>query len=629
MVWVSSAGRARVRSDRPPGDALHVAWAAPPHVPDWALRQSLAAFERARFPEDGPAPSLVETPPEDWMVDLRKPQLPVRWNDRLVEYLRYFRDGEQGKALMRGWLRRAGRYEKRLRRILGEVGVPEDLVFVALAESGFNPRVRSRVGAAGLWQFMEATGNVYGLQQDFWIDERFDVEKSSYAAAAYLADLHARFGSWELALAAYNGGYGLVMTSISRHNTNNFWALASIESGLPYASVNYVPKIVAAALVGQNREAMGFGPDAVKPDAELDWVEVKLPRSTRLSDLARLLQTDESMLAEINGAFVRGRTPPGHSTTVRIPRDKAKAFAAARSELEALWRGEGTVTVKHGEKLGAVAKRHGISERELRALNGIRDSAEVHGGVVLVVPSPLPERAGSQAAADEPELPPLAAVPPLAPGPQQQLAFFRANRASTPPQLERALGVRWSKIVRWNDLDPRARLQDGQLLQLLLPEGFDADTRNVALLRPDQVEHVIRGSRAHIEAELGRRGKRRRGYRARAGDSLESIGKRFDLTVGDLSRINAISRSHALAPGEVLVVYVAPGRTKGTIRAPAPRGFETTEDAAGAARVPSTAETARVPGRDAPPAPTPAEPAPTDDEDRAPSTPETARVPGR
>ena len=124
--------------------------------------------------------------------DLKKPALPVRWNDRLVEYLRYFRDGEQGRALMRGWLRRAGRYERRLRKILGEVGVPEDLVFVALAESGFNPRVRSRVGAAGLWQFMEATGNVYGLEQDFWIDERFDVEKSSYAAAAYLADLHAR-----------------------------------------------------------------------------------------------------------------------------------------------------------------------------------------------------------------------------------------------------------------------------------------------------------------------------------------------------------------------------------------------------------------------------------------------------
>ncbi|MEX1366300.1 MAG: transglycosylase SLT domain-containing protein [Nannocystaceae bacterium] len=630
-VWASSEGRARVRSDRPAGDALHVAWAPPPHMPDWALRQSLAAFERARFPEDGAAPSLVDAPPEPWMVDLRKPALPVRWNDRLVEYLRYFREGEQGRALMRGWLRRAGRYETRLRRILTEVGVPEDLVFVALAESGFNPRVRSRVGAAGLWQFMEATGNVYGLQQDFWVDERFDVEKSSYAAAAYLADLHARFGSWELALAAYNGGYGLVMTAIGRHNTNSFWALAKIESGLPYASVNYVPKIVAAALVGRNRETMGYGAEELTVDATVDWVEVKLPRSTRLSDLARLLQTDEGMLGEINGAFVRGRTPPERPTTVRIPRDRAEAFVAARPALEALWRDEGTVTVAHGESLGAIARRHGITEKQLRALNGIRDSAEVHGGIVLVVPSPLPDPAQTAAAAPDDVLP-LAAVPALQPEPGQQLVFFETNRASTPPQLERAFGVRWSDIVRWNDLDPRARLQSGQVLQVVVPQDFDAAARTIALL--PEVEHVIRGSREHIEAELGRRGKARRGYRARAGDDLEAIGKRFDLTVGDLSRINAISRGYAPAPGEVLVVYVDPSRTKGTVRAPAPRGFEDREQnrqhTPKATRTPSTPDTAAVP-RGGKPLETPRSdvpPAPAPENRRPPSTPSTARIPG-
>jgi len=605
-----------------------VAWAPPPFVPDWELRQALTAFERASFPEGGAAPSLVATPPEAWMAELKRPDLPVRWNDRLVDYLRYFRDRDAGRALMRGWLRRAGRYERRLRSILEEVGVPSDLCFVALAESGFDPRVRSRVGAAGLWQFMEATGNVYGLHQDFWVDERFDVEKSSYAAAAYLADLHARFGSWELALAAYNGGYGLVMTAIERHNTNSFWALASIESGLPYASVNYVPKIIAAGLVGRNREALGYGPGELTPDPEIDWVEVKLPRSTRLKDLAELLDTDASLLAEINGGFIRGRTPPEQSAAVRIPRDRIAAFAAARPRLEALWRTEATTTVEHGQKLGAIARRYGISEKQLRTLNGIEDSAEVHGGVVLVVPAPGASTGEGHASADPPPAPPLAAVPPVQPASGQRLVFFETNRASTPPALEQAFGVRWSDIVRWNDLDPRARLQSGLVLQVLVPADFDARARAIALYERDQVEHVIRGSRAHLEAELDRRGKRRRGYRVRSGDTLDKVGNRFGLTVGDLSRINQFSRNHDPQVGDVLVVYVDPAHSRGTMRAPAPTGFEQAEQQTGAGRGPSTPGTARVPGRDEPTPPPVSSPPPSRPPARRPSTPETSRLPG-
>ncbi len=622
-----------------------MAWSAPPHVPDWELRQSLAAFERASFPEDGGPPSLVESPPDPWMAELKRPALPVRWNDRLVDYLRYFRDRDPGRALMRGWLRRAGRYEARLRSILAEVGIPDDLVFVALAESGFNPRVRSRVGAAGLWQFMEATGSVYGLRQDFWVDERFDVVKSSYAAAAYLSDLHARFGSWELALAAFNGGYGLVMTAIDRHNTNSFWALTRIESGLPYASVNYVPKIVAAALVGRNRERLGYGPDTLTPDPALDWVEVKLPRSTSLDALARALDTDATLLAEINGSFIRGRTPPERRAMVRIPRDRVQAFTDARAALEAQWRKEGTYTVKHGDKLARIASRFGTTEKKLRASNGIKDSAEVRGGVVLVVPArptkptkptrPTKPTAKTQARATA-ELPPLAAVPPVKVEAGQRLVFFETNRASTPPDLERAFGLRWSDIIRWNDLDPRARLQGGLVLQLVVPADFSAGSRTIALYERDEVQHVIRGSAEHLEAELDRRGKRRRGYRTRSGDTLAKIGARFDLTVGDLSRINGISRRHKPETGDVLIVYVEPRKDKGTIKAPPPRGFTGPEVAGLPARAPSTADTARVPGSGAPKnadsrpkTATEGRPAPRSPSRRSPSTADTARVPGR
>jgi membrane-bound lytic murein transglycosylase D len=219
----------------------------------------------------------------------------------------------------------------------------------------------------------------------------------------------------------------------------------------------------------------------------------------------------------------------------------------------------------------------------------------------------------------------LAAVPALEPRKGQRLAFFRTNRASTPPDLERALGVRWSDLVRWNDLDPRARLQTGLVLQVLVPEGFDAKARNVAILEPGEVEHVIRGSRAHLEAELARRGKLRRAVRVRSGDTLETLGARFDLTAGDLSRINAVPREHDPEVGDLLVVYVDPRHAKVTVEAPPPKGWggDAQTKASEDTRVPSTAASARVPGKGRQRAGAPSK-APTR---RMPSTADTAGVP--
>ncbi|HEY8377049.1 MAG TPA: transglycosylase SLT domain-containing protein, partial [Nannocystis sp.] len=178
-LQVAGGGRDQVRGGRPDGASIHETHAPRPYEPDAAGRADLAAFERDVL--EATRPTLDRTPPEKWMADLTPPDLPVRWGPRLVEYLRFFRDDPRGQALMRSWLRRMSRYEHILRPILKEVGVPEDLVFVAMAESGFQPQRRSRVGAAGLWQFMEPTGRVYGLEQNYWVDERLDIERSTYA----------------------------------------------------------------------------------------------------------------------------------------------------------------------------------------------------------------------------------------------------------------------------------------------------------------------------------------------------------------------------------------------------------------------------------------------------------------
>lgn len=615
---VSEKRRRRVRGGRPDGASVHVAWAPGARDPGHAEREALAGFERAAFPEGQRGKTIIDVPPEPWMAELTLPDLPVRWNKKTVEYLRYFRDDPKGKAMIRGWMRRAGRYADRMATTLKRAEVPESLVMVAMAESGFNPTVRSRVGAAGAWQFMAGTGQVYGLTQSFWVDERYDVEKSTLAAALYLKDLRVRFGSWELALAAYNAGYGLVMTTIERHNTNNYWSLCEIESGLPYATTNYVPKIVAAALVRSNPEAFGVEPSKIDPLPAADWVEVRVQRSTELSTLAAAIGVDEDFLFELNAQLVRGRTPPQDLPyVVRIPRDKAKAFAAAQPQLEAQWSRESTHVVKTGERLESIARQHKTTARKLRALNGIEDSAQVRGGVTLVVP-----REGTDAHADASgaNAPPLAAVPDITPPPGHRLVFFETTRASTPRTIERAFDVAWPDVVRWNDLDPHARVQDGQVLQLVVPSRFDVPSRNLVAYEMHDVEYAVRGSRQHLEASLRRRGKVRRGYKVRSGDDLSKIGRRFDLTQGDLARINHFSRRHAPKPGSTLVVYVDAGKTGGTTKAPPPRGFDGPAPPPKADRAPSTAQTPRVPSQRKPAASKPTS--------RTPSTAATARVPG-
>lgn len=606
-VWADADARRRVRGDRPEDASIHVAFAAPERRWDDELRRELLGFEAIAFPEgQAPRKTIVEQPPEAWMSKLELPDIPVRWNQQTIEYLRFFKDDPKGQRLIAAWLNRMGRYEQRLRAILAEVGVPEDLVYVAMIESGFDPSAHSSVGAAGMWQFMEPTGRVYGLDSDYWIDDRLDFERSGYAAATYLADLKTRFGTWELALAAYNAGYGLVVQSIRANNTNNYWALCEIENALPRQTVNYVPKILAAAIVGHNRDVFKV---AGKPEPRLDLIEVSVEPGTRLSDLAKALEVDAKLLAEINAAYLRGRTPPeGGPAQVRIPRAKHELFTSLAKipSTEQRWT---TYVVKLGDDLDSIAAAHGITTKQLRSINAVHDSGEVKGGVVLVVPADSSGGSGSngQAAAL-----PIVAVPPLSVPAGKRLLFFRVTRAATSASIASSFGVAWTDVVAWNDLDPEARLVDGQMLQILVAKDFDADAAGVTVSEVSEVRHVVRGSAAHLDALLADRELLRRGYKVGKDDTLKKIAKKFDLSLGSLARINGVSRDHALTQGQVIIVYVAKNATRGTIEAPAPRPTTLTNELEVASsleaseretdtelpkRKASTPESSRVPGK--------------------------------
>ncbi len=607
-IVLSESMRNRVRGDRPASASIHVAYAPAVRDPDELLRAHLAQFEREHLPDEPPIArtTIVSEAPDAWMRSLAKPDLPVRWNRGVVEYLRYFKEDPKGRRLIGTWLERMGRYDVSVRRILREVGVPEDLVYVAMVESGFNPAARSRVGAAGMWQFMAPTGRVYGLTSDYWHDNRLDVERSTFAAASYLKDLHTRFGSWELALAAYNAGYGLVVKTIRENNTNNYWALCEIENGLPRQTSNYVAKVIAAALAGHNTGAFGLSIDMPEP---MVTTPVRVPPGTRVVDVAKALDVDSDQLKRINARLSRGRTDPGaavKNSIVLIPRDKMSAFEHLGPKLRDAIQDFTTYRVRLGEGLPEIAARFGTTTRKLRRINSVHDSGEVGSGVVLLVPrvdpsAPLP----GDAAKEESNRVPLVAVPAIAIPKEQILVFFQVTRASTPGEIASRFAVPWEHVVAWNDLDPQARLVTGQYLQLLLSANFNQKSAGVRIYRLDEVTHVLRGSRKHLDALLKRKQMRRRGYKARKGDTVARIAKRFKMSQGSLARINGIGRNQALEPGQVVVIYVPAQKTKGTILAPDPaettltaeiKLLNTSEPASEGAPA-STAKTSKLPGR--------------------------------
>jgi membrane-bound lytic murein transglycosylase D len=259
-----------------------------------------------------------------WLKSLAMPEITVRWDSRVLRYLEFYRDDPRGRALVASWTRKSGRWAGTMRRALRDQGVPEDLIWVSLVESGFDPMARSPAGAAGLWQLMPESARAWGLVVDRWIDERLDPDRSTDAAARHLADLYRRFNGWELALAAYNMGSGGLVSAIRKYNTNDYWQLCKLEAGIPWETTLYVPKIVAMAVVAKNPAA--FGIDATKVDPPVMSDPIQVPGGTTLRSVATAAGVAASEIEALNPQIRAGRTPPADPSvrpavlwTVRVP----------------------------------------------------------------------------------------------------------------------------------------------------------------------------------------------------------------------------------------------------------------------------------------------------------------------
>lgn len=508
-----------------------------------------------RSPERGSL-GVQPKPAQAWLAQLALPDLPVRWEPQVVRYLEFFKDDPKGRAIMATWFRRMGRYRAIIERQLQDQGLPKDLIYLAMVESGFDPAATSHKSAGGVWQFIPGAARAYGLEVSHWVDARRDPERSAEAAAHLLKDLYVRFGSWPLAFAAYNAGYGAILQSIARFNTNDFWELARHEAGLPWETTLYVPKILAAAVVGHNLKVFGFADIAQDPAWEYDRVEV--PSGTSFASLARAAGARPDVIEDLNPEYVCGRVPPDRpSVILRVPIGSANLFAKAATDLRA---GGGDrvapLVLRFGETLEDVARARATSVRELKRINGIVDTSEIRGGMTILVPArggPTSPPAAT-ASAGEGDDPVLVAVPDRAFAYQgRERVFYRTRDGDTLAEIADVFDVTPENIVEWNNIDPDAKLQPKLILQLFVREGFDR--QDVVLLDPDKVRVVTLGSEEFLELEAARRGKTRLFYSARAGDTLAKIAKRYGLSPGDLARINRLSAVSELSEGQKIVVY--------------------------------------------------------------------------
>jgi membrane-bound lytic murein transglycosylase D len=305
------------------------------------------------------------------------------------EQVRFFFDRFTGerREVVGMWMGRAGRYLGMIRDVLRRNGLPEDLAFTAMIESGFNPLAVSRAGAKGLWQFMAATARRYGLRVDQWVDERLDPEKATGAAAAYFRDLHGIFGSWTLAQAAYNAGEMKVIRALRSTGAKDFWPLTS-TAHLARETKDFVPQIQAAVLIGRDPGRYGFEVKDLAP-AALD--RVAIPPSTDLRVLANAAGLPPDTLRSLNPVLVRGVTPPGAPYDVKIPPERRSAvmMALAPSGRTALARTPGTIraagvsqvhVVRPRETITSIAKRYGVSTGDVLRMNSLQKHDAIRPG---------------------------------------------------------------------------------------------------------------------------------------------------------------------------------------------------------------------------------------------------------
>ncbi|HWF09162.1 MAG TPA: transglycosylase SLT domain-containing protein [Bryobacteraceae bacterium] len=306
--------------------------------------------------------------------------LPLVVNDTVLSYINYF--NTRGHRTIEAGIERAGRYSAMISKVLAEEGIPQELIHLAQAESGFLPRAVSRASAEGLWQFVKFRGNEYGLKQTPYSDERLDPEKATRAAARHLHDLYNEFGDWYLAIAAYNCGPGNVEKAVERSGYADYWELRARHL-LPAETTNYVPIILAMTIMSKNAQAYGL--DQVLPDAAIEYDTVVTTSPTNLALIGDLSDTPVSELVQLNPALLRSIAPGNFE--IRVPKGTAAQVNAGLELVPTELRAASRVhRVEAGESIASIARMYNSTAARISTANNLLGSDPAEGDR-LVVPA--------------------------------------------------------------------------------------------------------------------------------------------------------------------------------------------------------------------------------------------------
>jgi len=382
------------------------------------------------------------------VVEDRDGHIPLVRNNKVDQYISFFQG--KGRRQFDIWLKRYGEYGELLRSILRKNGLPEELVYLAMIESGLNPKAYSKANASGMWQFVYATGKGYGLQRNWYLDERRDPIKATQAASEYLKDLFEEFDDWYLALSAYNSGSGRVSRSTRLHQTHDFWQLHS----LPRETRNYIPYFLSVAIIASNPEKYGFKENSsLKPFA---YDEVELEKSADLTVLARAAETTFKNIQKYNPELRQSATPNQKGYLLKLPKGKKEIFLKNFGELPEDQRFAPqyvTHRVKNGESLWTIAKKYNVSIHDLASVNKIKNRHKIKINQKLTIPV----KGGNISRGV---------------GPSGHFkVVYSVKKGDTLGHIAESHKTRASNIRRWNNLTYGQHIFPGQKLVLWVRSG--------------------------------------------------------------------------------------------------------------------------------------------------------------
>jgi peptidoglycan lytic transglycosylase D len=460
-----------------------------------------------------------------------KSDLPLVLNDQVAMFINYF-SSPRGRATLEHAWARSGRYRDMISRILKQEGVPQDLIYLAQAESGFQPLALSRAGTRGMWQFMAQSGALYGLERNWWVDERQDPEKATLAAARHLKDLYKQFGDWYLAMAAYNSGGSTVQHAVERTGYADFWELYR-RGVLPQETRNYVPIILAETIMLKNPDSYGLGHVAAELPQQMDQVTINYPVDLRL--VAECVDTSVDRLQELNPSLLRMTTPKDQSFTLNLPSGSREryenAIAAIPMDMRTWWRYH---QVEYGESLASISRKYHTSASSIAEANNL-SGEEVKLGSKLIIPI-APGKQGGETVAYS-----------------HHATHYKVRKGDTLYSVADDFEVPAEKLRKWNHLRGTA-LVPGRVLLIYKPAGSGGP--EVASSGHSGVPAKPKGNQkaSTADSKTAVAVKSAQYHKVKKGETLSSIAESYNTSVAALKRDNP-KLAASLRAGDVVVIH--------------------------------------------------------------------------